>query len=93
MTAISFHIAFGDTSLRDTHDAIPNWVFEQDPDFKAFEEGTYKMDRDDMELAKDYFYEEMGWDVKTGIPTRKTLEKFGLGDMADDLEARGILPR
>jgi aldehyde:ferredoxin oxidoreductase len=93
MTAISFHIAFGDTSLRDTHDAIPNWVFDQDPDFKAFEEGTYKMDRDDMETAKDYFYEEMGWDKKTGIPTRETLEKFGLGDMADDLEARGILPR
>lgn len=93
MTAISFHIAFGDTSLRDTHDAIPDWVFDQDPDFKAFEEGTYKMDRDDMETAKDYFYEEMGWDKKTGIPTRETLEKFGLGDMADDLEARGILPR
>jgi aldehyde:ferredoxin oxidoreductase len=93
MTAISFNIAFGDTSLRDTHDAIPDWVFDQDPDFEAFEEGTYKMGREDMELAKDYFYEEMGWDVKTGIPTRKTLEKFGLGDMADDLEARGILPR
>lgn len=93
MTAISFNIHFGDTNLRDTHDAIPEWVFEQDPDFKAFELGTYKMDREDMELAKDMFYEEMGWDIKTGIPTRATLEKFGLGDMADDLAARGILPR
>ncbi len=93
MTAISFKINCGESSLRDTHDAIPEWVFEQDPDFKAFEEGTYKMDREDMELAKDMFYEEMGWDIKTGIPTRATLEKFGLGDMADDLSARGILPR
>ena len=24
------------------------------------------------------------------VPTRETLEKFDLGDMADDLEARGI---
>ena len=24
------------------------------------------------------------------MPTRETLEKFDLGDMADDLEARGI---
>lgn len=93
MTAISFNIHFGATSLRDTHDAIPDWVFDQDPDFKPFEEGTYKMDREDMELAKDLFYEEMGWDIKTGIPTRATLEKFGLSEMADDLEARGILPQ
>lgn len=93
MTAISFNIHYGDTSLRDTHDAIPNWVFDKEPDFKAFEEGTTKLDREDMELAKDYFYEEMGWDKATGIPTRATLEKFGLGDMADDLEARGILPQ
>ena len=46
-----------------------------------------------MEKAKDMFYEAMGWDVKTGIPTRATLEKFELGDMADDLAKRGILPR
>ena len=59
---------------------------------KAFEEGTVKLDRADMELAKDMFYEEMGWDVKTGIPTRATLERVGLGYMADDLAARGLLP-
>ena len=29
-------------------------------------------------------------DKTTGVPTRETLEKFDLGDMADDLEARGI---
>ncbi|NLM05073.1 MAG: hypothetical protein GX214_08645, partial [Clostridiales bacterium] len=38
------------------------------------------------------FYEEMGWDVETGIPTRATLERLGLGYMADDLEERGLLP-
>ena len=92
MTAISFNINCGATELRNTHDAIPAWMFDKEPDFKAFEEGTIKMDRDDMELAKDYFYEEMGWDVSTGIPTRATLEKYDLKDMADDLEKRGLLP-
>ena len=92
MTAISFNIHFGDTDLRNTHDAIPAWIFDIDEDIEVFTEGTYKMDREDMELAKDYFYEEMGWDVATGIPTRETLEKFDLKDVADDLEARGILP-
>ena len=36
------------------------------------------------------FYTHYGWDLNTGVPTRETLEKFGLSDMADDLEARGI---
>lgn len=93
MTAISFNIHYGSTNLRTDHDAIPDWIFDKQPEFNAFEEGTVKMDRADMELAKDYFYEEMGWDIETGIPTRATLEKFELGDMADDLEKRGILPR
>ena len=38
------------------------------------------------------FYTEFGWDVKTGIPTRATLESFGLGKVADELEAAGLLP-
>lgn len=92
MTAISFNIHEGSKNLRKDHDGITNWVFDKDPEFKAFEEGTDKLDREDMEIARDMFYEEMGWDKKTGIPTRETLEKFDLGYMADDLESRGLLP-
>ncbi len=43
-----------------------------------------------MEKAKDLFYNIFGWDLTTGVPTRETLEKFDLADMADDLEKRGI---
>ena len=32
----------------------------------------------------------IGCDKTTGVPTRETLEKFDLADMADDLEKRGI---
>lgn len=92
MTAISFSIHENSKNLREDHDTIPAWLFDKEPDFKAFEEGTTKLDREDMEIAKTMFYEEMGWDVKTGIPTRETLERLGLGYMADDLEKRGLLP-
>ena len=92
ITAISFDIHEGSKSLRKDHDTIPAWIFDKEPDFKAFEEGTSKLDREDMEVAKDMFYEEMGWDVKTGIPTRATLERLSLGYMADDLAKRGLLP-
>ena len=90
MTAISFQQNCGSANLRQEHDAICDWVFDKDPDFKAFEEGTTKLDRADMEKAKDLFYDIFGWDRTTGVPTRETLEKYDLADMADDLEKRGI---
>lgn len=92
MTAISFKIHHNSTNLRQDHDQIPAWVFDKQPDFEAFEEGTVKLDREDMELARDLFYGVMGWDIETGIPTRATLERLSLGYMADDMESRGILP-
>jgi len=41
--------------------------------------------REDLEKAKDAYYQLLGWDVKTGIPTRATLERLGLKKMADEL--------
>ena len=52
MTAISFQQNCGSANLRQEHDAICDWVFDKDPDFKAFEEGTTKLDRADMEKGK-----------------------------------------
>jgi aldehyde:ferredoxin oxidoreductase len=40
----------------------------------------------------DLYYEARGWDKETGWPTRETWEKFGLADIADDLEKLGKLP-
>lgn len=78
--------------MRNEHDAFNDWVYDMDPDFKAFEEGTIKMDRADMQTALTMIYREMGWDEVTGAPTRATLEKFGLGDVADDLASKNLLP-
>ena len=39
----------------------------------------------ELETMKDDYYQIMGWDLQTGIPTRQTLEKFGLADVAEKL--------
>lgn len=41
---------------------------------------------------KDKHYILRDWDVKTGIPTKETLKKFGLDDAAENLKKQGILP-
>ncbi len=84
--------AVGAVDMRNLHDAVPAYIFDIDPDFKAFEEGTVKMDRDDWQTALTMFYKQFGWDETTGAPTRATLEKFGLSDVADRLESKGLLP-
>jgi hypothetical protein len=40
---------------------------------------------------KDEYYDLRGWDKATGIPTRETLEKYGLHAVVADLEKRAIL--
>jgi aldehyde:ferredoxin oxidoreductase len=39
---------------------------------------------DEATMIKDYFA-AMGWDAKTGRPTRQKLEELGLGDVAEEL--------
>jgi aldehyde:ferredoxin oxidoreductase len=39
------------------------------------------------------FYKLCGYDEKTGIPTRETLERLDLKHVAKDLEERGMLPK
>lgn len=78
--------------MRNEHDTIPEWVFEVDPDKKPFTEGTVKLDREDMQLGLTMLYKEYGWDEKTGAPTRATLERLNLKDVADELEKLNLLP-
>ncbi len=85
-------MSYGTTDMRNEHDAFTNWVYDMEPDFVAFEEGTIKMDREDIQTAFTMMYTAMGWDEVTGAPTRATLEKFDLTDVADKLEEMGLLP-
>ncbi|MFC2021161.1 aldehyde ferredoxin oxidoreductase [Chloroflexota bacterium] len=77
---------------RNKHDIIPRWVFEEPHDAVPFTAGHDKLDRADMETAKDILYEQLGWDKATGLPTRAELERLNLGYVADDMAGRGLLP-
>jgi aldehyde:ferredoxin oxidoreductase len=50
---------------------------------------------DEVEKAKDLYYELAGWDIATGTPKREKLEELGLGWVADQLSgsAASILTR
>ncbi len=50
-----------------------------------------KLDAGSLEDMKDDYYAAMAWDVETGVPTRQSLEAYGLSDVADDLEKMGKL--
>ena len=50
-----------------------------------------KLDRKGFARMLDEYYEAVGWDNKTGVPKRGTLESLGLNDVADDLEKMGKL--
>jgi aldehyde:ferredoxin oxidoreductase len=49
------------------------------------------LDREKMEEWKTRFYQAEGLDPKTGRPTRTTLEKLGMSEIADALESAGKL--
>jgi aldehyde:ferredoxin oxidoreductase len=49
------------------------------------------VDRGKFDLILDEYYQARGWNEKTGLQKRETLEKLGLKDIADDLAKRGRL--
>lgn len=48
-------------------------------------------DREKWDKMLDRYYELVGWDKETGVPTRDKLEQLGLGDVANELEGMGKL--
>jgi aldehyde:ferredoxin oxidoreductase len=48
------------------------------------------LDRAGAEQMLDDYYDERGWDEKTGVPTKEKLASLGLEWVVDDLEARGV---
>jgi len=66
-------------NLRKEHDKLPPWVFDGG------------LDTEDMEKARDMFYEVCGWDKETGIPKKDTLVTLGLDDVAHEMEKSGLI--
>ena len=57
--------------------------------FDKEDAGGRKYVREDLEQAKSDYYQLMGWDLNTGAPTRSTLEKLELKEVAEGLAKRG----
>jgi aldehyde:ferredoxin oxidoreductase len=49
------------------------------------------VDREKFDLILDEYYGSRGWNEKTGLPKKETLEKLGLADIAADLQKRNRL--
>jgi aldehyde:ferredoxin oxidoreductase len=49
------------------------------------------VDRQKFESMKEEYYQLRGWDVTTGLQTRSKLQELDLGDIASDLELKGLL--
>jgi aldehyde:ferredoxin oxidoreductase len=82
----------GNKEMRTQHDTIPDWVFTDSTGKGTYTQGTNRMDREDIKLAMDMYYEEMGWDQKSGSPTVAAYHRLGLRDVADELTKKGLVP-
>jgi aldehyde:ferredoxin oxidoreductase len=49
------------------------------------------LSKEDCEKLLDDYYDERGWDIETGMPTKETLVETGLKDVAEDLKKRGFI--
>ena len=49
------------------------------------------VERAEFEKMKDEYYGLRGWDIKSGLQTRSKLEELQLGDVANDLDEKGLL--
>jgi aldehyde:ferredoxin oxidoreductase len=82
----------GTKDMRAQHDTIPDWVYEDPKGKEPFTKGTNRMEKQDIALAMDMFYDEVAWDKQTGSPTKETYRNLGLAWVADDLSKKGLLP-
>ncbi|MDY6910952.1 MAG: aldehyde ferredoxin oxidoreductase C-terminal domain-containing protein [Chloroflexota bacterium] len=52
---------------------------------------TKELTEADVEELLDGYYDERGWDLEKGLPTKQKLTELGLQKMAEDLEKRGLI--
>jgi aldehyde:ferredoxin oxidoreductase len=75
---------YGRTREMEVNEVLPILTYP-DADDKTVNEAEYNH-------LVDNYYKLRGWDLKTGWPTRETYEKYGLKEIADQLEVLGKLP-
>ncbi|MHA1262552.1 MAG: aldehyde ferredoxin oxidoreductase family protein [Candidatus Freyarchaeota archaeon] len=70
-------------------DVFPERWFEKPMHLDYYEK--VEITRDIAYGLLDDYYDERGWDVEKGVPTKEKLIELGLRDVAEDLEKLGIL--
>ncbi len=71
--------------MRRRDDHLPRRFAEEPLSEGASSGTTYK-----QEAMLDEYYQERGWDLKTGIPTMAGFRKLGLGYIANEFKERGL---
>jgi aldehyde:ferredoxin oxidoreductase len=78
-------------NLREGFTVRDDWLPERM--FNPLPPKNYRLDKDEFSKAIRIYYEMMGWDSDTGIPTRTKLEELEIGWVAAELEKQGVKPK
>jgi aldehyde:ferredoxin oxidoreductase len=81
--------------MREEHDQIPDHFFAPVdtrllPAYPPADPPHPPLVRENFEATKTEYYKIMGWDVKTGLPTRSLLKKLGMQDVLASFEAQAF---
>lgn len=79
------------SNMRKDHDLVPGWIYTDPKDRKPFTKGTVRMDPDDINKSFDIFFEQIGCDKETGVPTRDTLKAYRLDFVIPVLQKEGLI--
>lgn len=72
-------------------DVLPNRLMEEPLPEGAYKGETFR--KKVLDKMLDCYYEFMGWDRETGIPTKEKLKELGLGYVAKELENLELLKK
>ena len=81
----------GSSNMRKDHDLVPGWMYTDPKDRKPFTKGTVRMDPDDINKSFDIFFEQVGCDKETGVPTTDTLKAYRLDFVIPVLQKEGLI--
>ena len=81
----------GSSNMRKDHDLVPGWIYTDPKDRKSFTKGTVRMDPDDINKSFDIFFEQVGCDKETGVPTTDTLKAYRLDFVIPVLQKEGLI--
>ena len=81
----------GSSNMRKDHDLVPGWIYTDPKDRKPFTKGTVRMDPDDINKSFDIFFEQVGCDKETGVPTTDTLKAYRLDFVIPVLQKEGLI--